>query len=120
MRQIVGRNPGVRLLRRQSTAPVKKKKKKKVKKKDEDVVVAKKKPVYAMEDLPKPYFFLEVNSDGSSTPAYYNMDLYPRANFHIEKDDMYRDPIFQKPKEERIITSADDEAAQRMRDKYKL
>jgi len=73
-----------------------------------------------LAELPKPYTFFEVLTDGSTVPSYYNKEYYPTQNYYINTIDIHRAPLWQKPTGQAIVSNADDEAAQKMRHKFGL
>mmetsp|Transcript_24938 Transcript_24938/g.30026 ORF Transcript_24938/g.30026 Transcript_24938/m.30026 type:complete len:119 (-) Transcript_24938:833-1189(-) len=76
------------------------------------------KKVFNMDDLPKPWFFLEVCSDGSTVPGYYSKPLYPQRNYHVRDKDTLNAPLWQKKDSTRIVTSSEEQAIKKLKEKF--
>ena len=69
-------------------------------------------------ELLQHYFFLQVNSDGSTMPVLYGKERFPKVNYQVETEDIFSNPEYQKITEKPIVTTDDDMAMKKIREKY--
>ena len=65
------------------------------------------------------YFFLEIQSGGSTIPTMFNRDFLTTKNYNISKNDILNGGLWQRANKG-FISSKDEESAKKFTEKYKL
>jgi hypothetical protein len=65
------------------------------------------------------YFFLEIQSNGSTIPTFYNHNFLAGANYIVSKQDLLNSGLWQKA-DKGFISNKDEESAKKFTEKYKL
>ena len=65
------------------------------------------------------YFFLEIQSGGSTIPTMFNRAFLTTKNYNISKKDILNGGLWQRANKG-FISSKDEESAKKFTEKYKL
>ena len=65
------------------------------------------------------YFFLEIQSNGSTIPTFYNRNFLAGTNYIVSKQDLLNSGLWQKA-DKGFISNKDEESAKKFTEKYKL
>jgi len=64
-------------------------------------------------------FFFEIQSNGCVIPTVFNRDFVPIKKYVLNKQDIFKDRLWQKANK-KVISNKDEESAKKFTKRYKL
>jgi len=64
-------------------------------------------------------FFFEIQSNGCVVPTVYNRNFVPIKKYILNKQDIFKDSLWQKANK-KVISNKDEESAKKFTKRYKL